>query len=622
MANKQSSGKFLKKNVQKRLTPTKPASKKKPGTGSASTPAIVFTVLTLLVSLVASCYFLGKLGVSISLPSLSKGTIPENVTVAGVDVGGLTKKEAVQEVSSRVEASYGTKTMVITVLDKQLEITPDISGAKLDVDAAVRDAFSYGTEANPAKTVDLAPHIQLNDEAIRSCIAYFSVQFPSEGTKNSHEILTETVDGKEQAFLQVTVGTASYDFDADALYSIIVNAYANQNFAISYDCSSSTGETIDLEAIYEESCIEAKDATWDPETHQVVESQVGYEFDLEAAKLALAGANPGDVLKFPYVEILPEVETEALEGALFRDVLGTYTAKSSSSYNRDNNLKLACEAIDGIILYPGDTFSYNEALGERTPEKGYLPADSYMGSETIKTYGGGICQPSSSLYYCALLADLEIVQRSNHGFISSYMPYGMDATVDWAGPDFKFSNSTNYPIRIDAEATGGSVTVSLVGTDEKDYYIEMEYEILSVSSFKTVEEEIGPNEGHKDGEVKTTPYTGYTVQTYKCKYDKETKELISREKEAYSEYDKRDKVVYKIIETTEPTQPETTEPTQPETTEPTQPETTEPTQPETTEPTQPETTEPTQPETTEPETTEPAPTDPPIEGGGIGEATG
>ena len=137
----------------------------------------------------------------------------------------------------------------------------------------------------------------------------------------------------------MTVGTASYDFDADALYSIIVNAYANQNFAISYDCSSSTGETIDLEAIYEESCIEAKDATWDPETHQVVESQVGYEFDLEAAKLALAGANPGDVLKFPYVEILPEVETEALEGALFRDVLGTYTAKSTSSYNRDNNLK-------------------------------------------------------------------------------------------------------------------------------------------------------------------------------------------------------------------------------------------------------------------------------------------
>ena len=598
MAKKQSSGKFLKKNVQKRLATTQPAPKKKAKAGSASTPAIVFTLLTLFVSLIACCYFLGKLGVSISLPTLNKATIAENVTVAGVDVGGLTKKEAVQEVSSKVEASYGTKSMVVTVLDKQLEITPDVSGAELDVDAAVRDAFSYGIEANPAKAVDLAPHIQLNEEAIRSCIAEFAVQFPSEGTKNSHEILTETVDGKEQAFLQVTVGTASYDFDADALYSIIVKAYANQNFAISYDCSSSTGETIDLEAIYEESCIEAKDAAWDPETHQVVESQVGYEFDLEAAKLALAKANPGDVLKFPYVEILPEIETDALESALFRDVLGTYTAKSSSSYNRDNNLKLACEAIDGTILYPGDTFSYNDALGERTPEKGYLPADSYMGSETIKTYGGGICQPSSSLYYCALLADLEIVQRSNHGFISSYMPYGMDATVDWAGPDFKFRNSTNYPIRIDAEANGGSVTVSLVGTDEKDYYIEMEYVILSVSNYKTVEEEVGPDEGHKDGAVKTTPYTGYTVQTYKCKYDKETKELISREKEAYSEYDKRDKVVYKVVEEEEPTQPETT---QPETTEPTQPETTEPTQP---------------------ETTEPAPTDPPIEGDGIGEATG
>ena len=92
MAKKQSSGKFLKKNVQKRLTTTQPAPKKKAKAGSASTPAIVFTLLTLFVSLIACCYFLGKLGVSISLPTLNKATIAENVTVAGVDVGGLTKK--------------------------------------------------------------------------------------------------------------------------------------------------------------------------------------------------------------------------------------------------------------------------------------------------------------------------------------------------------------------------------------------------------------------------------------------------------------------------------------------------------------------------------------------------
>ena len=585
MANKKSSGKFLKKNVQKRLVKAQPAPKKKSSGGMASNPAIVFTVMTLLISLIACGYFLSKLGVSFSFRSLSNQTIASGVKVAGVDVGGMSKKEAAAEVSAKAGETFSNTPMVVNVLDKQLVITPDVSGTELDVENAVRDALRYGTEGNPAKVVDLAPHIKLNEESIRGAIQEFAVQFPTEGTQNSHEILTETVNGKEQAYLQVTVGTATYDFDADALYNIIINAYAKQSFNITYDCSQTSGESINLEKIYEESCIPAKDATWDPETHQVVPSEVGYEFDLEAAKLALANANPGDVLKFIYVEIQPEVDTESLESVLFKDVLGTYTAKSTSSYNRDNNLKLACEAIDGTILYPGDTFSYNDALGERTPEKGYLPADSYMGSQTIKTYGGGICQPSSSLYYCALIADLEIVQRSNHGFISAYMPYGMDATVDWAGPDFKFRNSTNYPIRIDAEANGGTVTVSLVGTDEKDYYVEMEYVILSSTSPKTIEKEVGPDEGHKDGEVEITPYTGYTVQTYKCKYDKQTKELLSREKEAYSEYDKRDKVVYKVVNKTEPTQPETTAPT-----EPTQPETTAPT-----EPTQPETTTPADP---------------------------
>ena len=139
----------------------------------------------------------------------------------------------------------------------------------------------------------------------------------------------------------------------------------------------------------------------------------------------------------------------------------------------------------------------------------------------------------------------------------------------------------------------------------------MEYEVLSTTKPKTVKEEVEPGSGHKDGEVKVTPYTGYKVQTYKCKYDKETKKLISRDKEAYSVYAKRDKVVYKIKETeptTEPTQAPT-KPTEPTTkpTEETKPE-------ETTKPTAPKPDKPT--ETTQPEETGENPK-PPIE-----EATG
>lgn len=605
MANKKTQGRFLKKNVAARNAQQYGVAKQVPKKQAKLKPVvIIFTILALCVSLAACGFFLSKLGFSFKLPSKN---IAAGVKVAGVDVGGMTKADA-EEAVTAASAAYSTDPLVITVLDKQLEIAPSVSGVNLDVSAAVRDAFQYGTETNPAKNVDIVPYLNLNEEAIKGQIQAFAANFPSEGAAGGYEIVKEAAGEEETAFLTITLGTSYYDFDADALYDIVVKAYNNRKFDATYVCNEVTAASIDLDTIYEETCKEAVNATWDPETHEVVESEAGYRFDLDAAKEALTTAQPGDVLKFPFEEVLPEIDTDSIEDALFRDELGSYTAKSSSSYNRDTNLRLACEALDGTILYPGDVFSYNEALGERTPEKGYKPADSYMGDKTIQSYGGGICQPSSSLYYCALLADLEIVERSNHGFVSSYMPYGMDATVDWAGPDFKFRNSTNYPIRIDAKADGGTVTVTLVGTDEKDYYVKMEYEIWGTTAWKTVEEEVSADSGHRDGEVKTSPYTGYTVQTYKLKYSKDTDALISREKEAYSVYSKRDKVVYKIKETEEETTP--TDPTDPAPTDPA------PTDPVPTDPV-PTDPAPTDPAPTDPAPTTPTPTDPPVgEAGG------
>ena len=151
------------------------------------------------------------------------------------------------------------------------------------------------------------------------------------------------------------------------------------------------------------------------------------------------------------------------------------------------------------------------------------------------------------------------------------MDPGTDATVSWGGPEFSFRNTTNYPIRIEAEVSDGYVKVQLLGTDEKDYYIEIEYEILSYKSYETVYEEYAPDnsEGYEDGEVIQTPYTGCNVQTYKCKYDKETKKLISREKDQYSSYKSRDQIIAKVTEETEPpTEPDSTNPPSDEPTDP------------------------------------------------------
>lgn len=155
------------------------------------------------------------------------------------------------------------------------------------------------------------------------------------------------------------------------------------------------------------------------------------------------------------------------------------------------------------------------------------------------------------------------------------MPFGMDATVDWNGPNFRFKNNTNYPIKIEAKASGGNVTIKLLGTDEKDYYVKMKYEVVEKTPWETkyVEVKVSDNEkGYKDGQVITTAYTGYEIKTYKYKYDKETNELISKTLQTHDKYAKRDKKVVKLIDDTpKPTEPapKPTEPTPDPTPEPT-----------------------------------------------------
>lgn len=482
----------------------------------------------------------------------SRTPLKPGVNICGVDLGGMNTETAINAIESAL-GDYATKPMTIQVMDQTVEITPAESGAGLNAQTIVTDAFNYGTSAHPGLTLDHMSYMHLNEDAIRAKIAELAQHFPTEGTEASWEQVEKEKDGEKVQVLVINMGTEYFDFDAEAIYQMVMDAYVNHEFAVEFTCNQLNNSTVDLDAIFAETTFEAVDAVIDKKTVEVTESKVGRTFDLEAAKDALAAANRGDTLEFEYYDVAPKVTTSKLKKLLFRDKLATYTATTNSISGRNTNLKLACKAINGTILFPGETFSYNKALGERTTAKGYKAANAYVNGETVKTVGGGICQPSSVLYYCTLLADLEIVERKNHTYISSYMPKGMDATVSWGGPDFKFKNNTNYPIRIKASAKGGSVTVTLEGTDEKDYYIKIEGKVLSKTSPTTIVKEVKAGSGYKDGQVAVTAYAGYKVQTYKCKYDKETKKLISREKEAYSVYSKRDKVVYRVIDTTKPT---------------------------------------------------------------------
>ncbi len=558
------------------------------------------------------------------------GLILNNITVAGINLGGMTPEQARQVLHQATDTTYTQQNMAVQMPDTTLLLHPAKTGAKLNVDAVVEAAYSLGRTGTRAEKkadqarvlsgsypIALLPYLTLNTDYIRTTLEDYGAKFNSTYSPSSVTLEGEApvLNAGDEGFdadapcqkLVVAVGSPGRHVDIESAYNAVLDAYSFNRFEVTVemDQAEKLPDAIDLASLYQEYHSDPVDAAMDRETYEVAPETYGYGFDLEQAQLQLEQAQYGDTLEIPFAYTKPQVLGEELKALLFRDVLASYETEHTRNEKRNTNLRLACEAINGLVLDPGEIFDYNTALGKRTAEKGYQEADAYSGGQTVKTLGGGICQVSSTLYYCTLIADLEIVERSPHSFVSSYMPMGMDATVSWGGPEFSFKNSTNYPIRIEAEVADGHVKVKLIGTDEKDYYVKMEYEVIGAQSPTTVYEEYtaaeAASKGYKDGQVITTAYKGYTVQTYKLKYDKETDELISREEDRLSKYKKRDKVVVKIVSSTAPTTPpSTTPPDAPPATNPPAPPATNPPAPPATNPPAPPATNPPAPPATNP----------------------
>ena len=490
-----------------------------------------------------------------STPPTEAGTklMAPGTAALGVDLSGMTLEEA----TAALEAVYKS------------DMTVMLNGEAYPISSAdaVKSFDAAGAAAvllDDPRLFDLNDWLELDTDFIRSTADAYAVMYQRETVETTVQVLGEmpTLDPADEdpecQTLVITKGKPSTALDNEVLYQAIVRGYKSGVLNVEAAVAVGTVADLDLTPIYEQYFTAPVDAVMDMETFDVSGGTYGYGFDLSAAQEALAAAEFGETVEIPFQRTAPEVTAESLQSLLFRDVLSSSSTAHTGEYNRNVNLQLACEALNGIVLFPGEEFSYNEALGERTTEKGYLPAGSYVVGATIETVGGGICQPSSTLYHCCLLADLEITLRDCHMYAVSYLPLGIDATINWGSYDYRFRNNTNYPIRIEAWMADGYVHIQLIGTDEKSYYVEMENYIDEIYPYETVYEEMYADnpDGYEDGEQITSPYTGYSVYTYRCKYDKETGELISRDYEDYSEYWARDEVIVKIIE--KPTETEET----------------------------------------------------------------
>ena len=246
-------------------------------------------------------------------------------------------------------------------------------------------------------------------------------------------------------------------------------------------------KALDIDAIHSEIYKEASDAYFTQNPYAVYPSENGLDFAISVEEAKAMLQEDKEEYTIPLKTLYPNVTTNMIGQEAFPDLLSSFpTYYSTSDRDRTTNLILAANKINGTVVMPGEVFSYNQVVGERTIAAGYKEAPIYVNGEVVDGLGGGICQVTSTLYNAVVLANLEIVERSNHQFVPSYVKASRDATVVFGSIDFKFKNNRNYPIKILCSVNNGVVNFAIYGLKTADdYEVEISSRITSQTSSYT-----------------------------------------------------------------------------------------------------------------------------------------
>ena len=215
----------------------------------------------------------------------------------------------------------------------------------------------------------------------------------------------------------------------------------------------------------------------------------------------------------------PDVPYEEL--AVISDVLGTATTDySASSWGRAINVENGCQKINGTLLYPGETFSVTAAVTPFTAENGYEEAPSYEENRVVNSYGGGICQVSTTLYNAVLKAELEVTARSNHTMVVAYVELSKDAAIAEGVMDMAFVNTKDEPIYIIGYTYGGTITFTIYGHETRPSNRSLEFESRTVQVIEPTQPKLFANAGQSVGYINQTqsPHTGYVAELWKNIY--------------------------------------------------------------------------------------------------------
>ncbi len=334
-------------------------------------------------------------------------TILDGIYIGSVNVGGMTYEEAQSAISDYVD-EISRETVTLTAEGNTLETTLEEMGFTEDVDATIQEALQYGRTGNLVRQYKEQKDLEYEDRELP---------------------LTMAVDEDQlAAYLEENADTVNQD-------------------AVDYGLTRENGEFV------------------------IIEGQNGLEVNVEESVQVVSeyfadGWQDDASIELAVTVTEPQGTEEELEKV--QDVLGTYSTNySSSASGRKKNVANGASLINGSVVYPGETFSVYEAVSPFDEENGYALAGSYENGTTVETYGGGICQVSTTLYNAVIRAELEIVERYGHSMIVTYVDPSADAAIAGTYKDLKFTNTTDSPIYIEGVTDGSTIRFTIYGEETR-----------------------------------------------------------------------------------------------------------------------------------------------------------
>ena len=493
-----------------------------------------------------------QFGFSIQLiaSTLDYDRIYKGIYINDINVSGLTTKEA----EDLINETYKSRIENVHIAIKAKEITQNINAGKIiknvNVKEAVEKAYYEGRDGNFIERLSnitgnsikgkmIAIDYEYDEAKIQQLIGKLSV-VSKDFVNSSYQISEDKI--------VISFGQSGQTIDEAALREKLKEKVQKMDAGeLETPLIVKKPDPIDVNKLHTEVYTEPKNAEYKVKDYKIAINPhiTGRDFDKERARdLISAGQQAGRSIEIPLVLTEPKIMEDDLKGVFFKDKLASFNTKyNQGDTQRSENVRIAASNINEVVIGPGETFSYNEIVGERTSTRGFKMAHVYVGGKVVDGIGGGICQVSTTLYNTVLFADLEVIERRNHNMIVTYVRPGRDATVSYGSTDFKFKNNYKNPIKVLTSSGGGRLKIEILGTVENpNKKVELETEIIKSFSLpeKVIEDPTQPVGYYK---VVQKGMRGYKASTYKI--IKENGKVLSRKRISTDSYNALQRIVKK-----------------------------------------------------------------------------